>query len=239
MSSQVCTYGLFKKRSLVSLLIVSHKIKGLSIIIIYKLILVFALILSFTINNNTNSLGFFRYYLILATILDAIVGSLLVYFRMNNSWIYNIFILIQVPYFIWLFSQFIMDSGSWKQLHKINLAILIISFCNFFFIQGIHQVNNFSYLLGMSFLTVLIVKFYFIILLSDSTDPIVKMPLFWLSVGILAFYTASFPILAYLNIIIDSQSTLTEPLYDLVGIGNIFLSISYIFVIVCPWMTQK
>jgi len=124
-------------------------------------------------------------------------------------------------------------------LRHLYWIVLIISITNFLFIQGIKEVNNFSYLFGMSVLCVLIIKYYYTLLTSDLTVSLFSLPLFWLSIGILMFFTASFPILAYLNIIIDSNSILTEPLYDLVGIGNIFLSFSYIMVLVCPLMIRK
>ncbi|MBL7819601.1 MAG: hypothetical protein JNL65_03230 [Saprospiraceae bacterium] len=91
----------------------------------------------------------------------------------------------------------------------------------------------------MSVLCILIVKYYYSLLLSEVPVSLFSLPLFWLSIGILLFFTASFPILAYLNIIIDSNSMLTEPLYDLVGIGNIFLSLSYLMVVLCPLMIPK
>lgn len=186
-----------------------------------------------------SGIPYFLIYLGIANLLDVIGGSVLTYFGIHNTWIYNLIILIQAPYFIWLFSNYFTSQNIDLYLRHLFWIVLIISCGNFLFVQGVHEVNNFSYLIGMSVLCVLIIKYYYSLLTSELTVSLLSLPLFWLSIGILIFFTASFPVLAYLNIIIDSNSILTEPLYDLVGIGNIFLSLSYIMVIVCPLMIRK
>jgi len=178
-------------------------------------------------------------FLGITNLLDVFCGSILTYLKLYNTWIYNLLILIQVPYFIWLFVDYLISNGHSDQLKKLVWIVTWISMFNFIFFQGPNHVNNFSYLLGMSVLTVLIIKYYYNLLTNDSSKSLFGLPLFWLSIGIVIFFTASFPILAYLNIIIDSNSLLTDPLYDLVGIGNIFLSLSYLMVVLCPLMIPK
>ncbi|MGB5026793.1 MAG: hypothetical protein WBO44_15675 [Saprospiraceae bacterium] len=212
----------------------------MKIILTYKLILIVSFIFSLLLKKNCNSsIKYFELFLGISLILDAFIGSLFIYLEIQNAWIYNILILIQVPYFLYLFLSYFKGSSDYILFKRIIWGVVILSIINFLFIQGPTHVNNFSYLLGMSVLCILIVKYYYSLLLSEVSVSLFRLPLFWLSIGILLFFTASFPILAYLNIIIDSNSMLTEPLYDLVGIGNIFLSLSYLMVILCPWMIQK
>lgn len=210
------------------------------VIVTYKLILIIAFIFSLLFQRNcNNSIRYFKLFLGISVFLDAFLGSLFMYFGIQNAWIYNILILIQVPYFLYLFANYFEGQSNYILIKKIIWGIVILSIINFLFIQGPTHVNNFSYLIGMSVLCILIMKYYYSLLLSEAPVSLFSLPLFWLSIGILLFFNASFPMLAYLNIIIDSNSMLTEPLYDLVGIGNIFLSLSYLMVVLCPLMIPK
>jgi len=210
------------------------------LILCYKLFLFIAFLVAlYLMKISESGVPYFLIYLGLTNILDVFGGSILTYFGIHNTWIYNILILIQVPYFIYLFSNYFTCQNKDLYLRHLFWIVLIISCGNFFFVQGVHEVNNFSYLIGMSVLCVLIIKYYYSLLTSDLTVSLLSLPLFWLSIGILIFFTASFPILAYLNIIIISISFLKKQLYELVGIGNIFLSLSYIMVVVCPLMIRK
>ncbi len=212
----------------------------MKIILTYKLILIISFIFSLLLKKNCNSsIKYFELFLGISLFLDAFLGSLFIYFGLQNALIYNILILIQVPFFLYLFSSYFKGHSNYILFKRIIWGVVIFSIINFLFIQGPTHVNNYSYLLGMSVLCILIVKYYYSLLLSEVPVSLFSLPLFWLSIGILLFFTASFPILAYLNIIIDSNSMLTEPLYDLVGIGNIFLSLSYLMVVLCPLMIPK
>lgn len=69
-------------------------------------------------------------------------------------------------------------------------------------------------------------------LLSEQHWPVLHDPLCYFSAGILVYYTSSFPIITFANILITDNGA-NSAFSVLLLIGNIFLSLGYFGAVIC------
>ena len=126
-----------------------------------------------------------------------------------------------------------------KVFHICVWCIIILGIINFLFLQGPNIVNTYTYHLSMFFVSGLIIYYLKSLIENSEVESLIQLPLFWISIGILFFYASSFPLLIFMNQLIASKSDLVIPLYSIVQFANIFLSLSYIIALVCPYLKTK
>ncbi|MBK9726862.1 MAG: hypothetical protein IPO86_01960 [Saprospiraceae bacterium] len=207
---------------------------------IYKILLAIAFVLCLLVKKNSKfQLPWFRLFLFILVLVELIVGPYVGKNFGNNTWVYNILIILEVQYFSLMFYFHFRERNYSKKLLLGSFVISAASILNFLYGQGYNTINTISYNFGMCFVLILIVLFFYDLIKFNEDYLLMSIPLFWLSVGILLFYSATFPVLVFLNTIINSELPLVAPLYSLLKIGNIFLSLSYIAVLLCPWIYKK
>ena len=88
------------------------------------------------------------------------------------------------------------------------------------------------YYLGMGLVVSLIFKYFYNILYIDEYRSVKNEPLFYFSLGLLLFSFTTFPILAFIDVLIlneQGQSTATK----ILQYGNVFISAGYLGVVLC------
>lgn len=197
----------------------------------YKLILFINLIVAFLLQKERqNNLPFFFYFLFISVVFECFIGPYFAFKFKNNAGVYNIFTIITFAYYSYIFGSktFLGNRIPWL----IGL-IIILSLSNLICFQGWFKVNTLTYNFGMFFVFTLILMYFSNKLNAEEPYEFTIDPRFWLGVGILLFYSSSFPILLHLDELIHSRSPLIKPMYNLVKIGNLFLVMSYLFSIIC------
>ena len=207
---------------------------------IYQFILIIALFFAIYRKEwKKDSLPFFFIFLIIVNIVENILGPIAAAYYKSNFFVYNLFIIITVQYYCFLFYSHFKKYSWANKIIYISLFLCLFSLLNYFFIQGMHVINTLSYNISMIFVIILILIYFNDLIRNVGDNNLFYKPLFLLSIGILLFYTASFPYLVFLNKIAQLGTGLDRQLYSLVKIGNIFLSLSYIAVLLCPWISKK
>jgi len=92
---------------------------------------------------------------------------------------------------------------------------------------GFYEVNSFSYLLGLSYMGFLALRHCFQKLFQEKYQDFFLDEVTWLSIGLLAFYFCSFPILSNLRALVINND-INAGFGDLLQIGNVFLSGGYL-----------
>lgn len=204
---------------------------------LYRELLIAALISSiYTKIKGKLSIPLFTLFLTFWVLFELVLRPLILSNlgkNQSNFWYYNILIIIQVQYFAWVYYQHFLARKFSRNILVISLIITGISILNFFFGQGMHTVNNMTYILGLTFIMFLIGAYFTDILKDERERKITSEPMFWLSIGILLFYASCLPFLIFVNNIVLHSDPALKSLYTLVQAGNVFLSLSYIMVSLC------
>ncbi|MBK7232317.1 MAG: hypothetical protein IPH93_08640 [Saprospiraceae bacterium] len=183
--------------------------------------------------KNRESIPYFFWFLLICCIVEVGLGPYLAKKFGTNTLLYNIYTIFTFCYYSCLFIKKNPRLHWSHPITYLGIILLLASFINLLFFQGFNILNTTTYNLGMLYVSYLI-GLYFIELIRDEVFyNLTDLPLFWLSIGIISFYTSSFPILFYLDDITQLGGNLTKPLFSLITLGNSFLSLSYIAVTLC------
>lgn len=189
--------------------------------------------------QGKRSLTCFFSYIFLIALAEKVLRLMVPMEHGTNYWFYNLLIIVQIQFFA---SFYATDPALSKHSRKVwisSLLVAAISTVNFLWFQGMHTVNNISYLLGLSFILLLVALYFRNLISLDHPVNLRSSPLFWLSIGILLFYASCFPYLVFVNAIVSSSEPVLKSLYTLVQIGNMFLSLAYIMVPLCTLTTRR
>ncbi|MBK6699142.1 MAG: hypothetical protein IPG55_04435 [Saprospiraceae bacterium] len=207
---------------------------------VYKILLLIALILSIYIAiKGGYILPYFIRFIFISVLIEIIVGPFFALKDKNNVWLYNLMTIMNNSYYSYLLINGNSSLKSKKVFYICILCIIILGLSNYLYLQGPNIVNTYTYHLSMFFVSGLIIYYLKSLIENSEVESLIQLPLFWISIGILFFYASSFPLLIFMNQLIASKSDLVIPLYNIVQFANIFLSLSYIIALVCPYLKTK
>lgn len=203
----------------------------------YLLALSFFISLGIYIHRKRDTLPYFTVFLFISVLFEFYIETYIETINKNNYVAYAIFGSFTVAYYMFLYLREIFRD---KMMIILFISVYLI-FCivNLYFIQGFNTFNNISYNIGMMAVVISIFVYFRKILVRQTYFKLATIPLFWLSVGIIMFYSSAFPVLTFTNFLVRLEMNLASALYDLVQIGNVFLSLSFICTVLCPILISK
>lgn len=193
----------------------------------YQYILLLAFIAAVWLRRE-NNVPFLVPFLGLAVLFELVLGKLMKYYYDNNMITTNIFVIICVLYYLFLFTQEFR-----KQWYWLLAGIYLISLGISSYTQGFMSIMSIAYNTGMIMVIVSVFRYLYDLIIRDHYKPLQQIPLFWMAIGVLMFYSSSFPILNFLNRFIDADYDFALRMIDMLSIGNIFLSLGYFGAIIC------
>lgn len=198
----------------------------------YQYILLLAFITAVW-RRTENRVLFLVPFLGLAVLFELVLGKLMKYYYDNNMITTNIFVIICVLYYLFLFTQEFR-----KQWYWLLAGIYMISLGISSYTQGFMSIMSIAYNTGMIMVIVSVFRYLYDLIIRDHYKPLHQIPLFWMALGILMFYSSSFPILNFLNRFIYADYDFALRMIDMLSIGNIFLSLGYLGTIICQKNTK-
>jgi hypothetical protein len=134
---------------------------------------------------------------------NAALTSWLAIKGINNQLFINIFTLVELTLFGWVFHK-VFESRGMKTLITFGvLACVAFTVINLFFLQG------FSMALESMLLTVLALLFYYKTFREERVQRLERYPLFWLSSGVLLFFAGNLFVFLFSSYVLtDSPNAL-------------------------------
>lgn len=181
---------------------------------------------------------YLRYFtLMLFTTL--LVESVAVFLIRNNAWLFNIYTCFEFIFYFLLF-RFHIENEKFKNTTLYFIAIfLLVALTNILFFQGINLFNNYTHSLGSVLIVTCSVAFYRQSLNSANPQPLLHVPMFWISTGLLMYYTCSFFFYGLFHYIISVDMSVALKLYRIVQVLNIIMYLLFTFGIVSSTMHRK
>jgi hypothetical protein len=137
-----------------------------------------------------------------------------------------------IYYYLFVFYQYFKDKP-WAGKLKYGIVgfITITLFWNFFY-HDHSQIDYLSYNVGFLILFPLMFRYLYEVLYLRPFYNVFHDPYLYFIFGLLLFYTSSFPILGFINILI-TDNTQYQVYSELLNVGNIFLSLAYLGAALC------
>jgi hypothetical protein len=165
--------------------------------------------------------GIFRYRLIqpavlrlfvpflLLTLVMEVVGKVTSKMHLQNHWIFNFFTCFEFLFYSYIYSRLLVDP---KWVRVVRYAMLVypaLFLVNIFFVEGFHHFHTITYRVGSVMIVFWSYLFFRQMMRSEAMEPVLRVPAFWISTGLLFFYTGFFfymsaaYILLYTKLVID------------------------------------
>jgi hypothetical protein len=199
---------------------------------VYQYILIVALITAY-INRKRNYVRYLIPFLVVVVFFELILGKLMKHYYGTNILSANVFVIICVLYYLYLFTYEFRRKWYWLLVSIYLCSILIGSFT-----QGFTTIMSFSYNIGMFLVLVVVFRYLYDLVIKDAYKPLYRSPLFWIALGIILFYSSLFPLLSFINRFMAVDMQFAIRLMDILSIGNIFLSLGYFGAIICQRNTK-
>jgi len=138
-------------------------------------------------------------------------GTGLVTSRMHlrNLWMFNFFTCLEFLFYSYLYSR-LLEHRKWVKVIRYSMIVFPALFLvNIFFIEGFNRFHTITYRIGSVMVVFWCYLYFRQLMRSPGYTSIFRNPIFWVSTGLLFFYTGFFfymsaaYILLYTKLIID------------------------------------
>jgi hypothetical protein len=177
-------------------------------------------------------LKLFAPFLLIELIASAITTSLAKK-GIHTLWIYNIVGLFEFCFYITILKSIITTQLIIKVCNITLVIFPILSFLNFFFLQGIKDFNSITYSVGCLLTIFLCIVYIYELFQMPTAITLITDTNFWIVTSLLFFYSVSFPLFACLNFMKDFPQDLGNIIQLVIDILNIILYILFCIAFVC------
>jgi hypothetical protein len=141
----------------------------------------------------------------------------------NNSLSVNIFTTIEFMFYSWLFYKEIINYNYRKIIITSAFFLLAAIIINILFVQGLHTIHTYTFLGGSVLMVFFVFLYFYDLFLKEQAVVLKKNPMFWISIGLLFYYTGMFSFYAFLHVVSDEMK---------VRYGQLFMVLANIFNII-------
>lgn len=187
---------------------------------LFYLIVIYVCLLVCLVNYRRLDPPYLRYFLwfLLFTALLETAGYYLARHKIQNLWLYNLSTLVEVIFLSFIYGKAIEMSAVKKVIGWFSVAYAVLFLVNATFVQDWRQFYTFTFVVGgLALLTW--IGIYFIQLMQNPQHAqLTQQPLFWISTGLLFYYTGKTPYLGMLNYLVQNHLEVAKKYYVLVQI---------------------
>ena len=152
--------------------------------------------------------------------------------HLNNHYLYNIYLLISTPLYLYLFYNFLDFKGKFRKIYLYTSILISLAFLlNFFFFEGIMKFNTLSVILMSFCTTILSILLLFKLAVSENYFILSKHPYFWIAAGLLIFSLGTLVVLGMSQFIrINNLTIVNKALYrTIMPVLNVIIYSSYTY----------
>lgn len=172
-------------------------------------------------------------YNLILTLLTELIGHYYQKRGINNVIIYNIYALIQFFFLAYFFSRVIPNKTLQKLIWRISFIIPLLCILNLFFLQGPYVFNSYTFLLGSVEMILLGIIYFYQLFKSSANVILLKEPPFWISIGIIFFYTCSVTLVGSSNYIALLPKMILSNMNQILLLVGSFFYLMFIIAFLC------
>ena len=184
-------------------------------------------------------LRFFPLFLLIVCTQEAISGYRQSIHILNNLFYYNPYTIL-VCCFYFLTVYWIIRS---KKVKRIILVILflypLIAAINILFLQKADSFHSITYSLGGLIIVALCVYYFFELFQAPANASLLRQPSFWICSGLLFYYSCSFPLYGFNNLLASASLTVIKNLIFVFQILDVLLYLSFTIAFLCRLRVRK
>lgn len=184
-------------------------------------------------------LYFFPFYL-LTTFFVEYLGIWLSNHGQTTTFLYNIFTTFEFMFYFWILKTIISNKKIKTILIYIMVVYPLLVILNMLFLQkGTLQFHTLTYSLGCFIIVAGAIAYFYELFQSDKSTDLVRDPYFWISSGLLFFYSCGYPLFAVTNFFAAPTNVFIQNYNSISSILNILLYSSFIIASLCRIRIRK
>lgn len=176
---------------------------------------------------------------ILLTITTEIIAWWYSFHNKHNLTFYNFYAIINFTYLIYLLRSFISNRKVTNVMTGAIIIYPIITLINAFWIQGQDTFNTYTFLSGCILVVTASIFYFYERIKHPGPHSLLIDPTFWVSTGLLFFYTCSPPLTGVLNAISLMPFYNYKTLYFINIMINIILYLLFSISFICNLIFRK
>lgn len=171
------------------------------------------------------------YWLLFAAFCEIIWSDIMFVNTGSNYLVYNIYCIFSIWFYLLIFWPF-SSSLKIKVVVGSAFAVWLCQVIYGLFVKDLeNEVLSLTYLTGLSFVVILVIAFFYR-LGNQLAQGLFDNPLVYLGLGVTILYVSSFPLLLFADVLVIHPKA-QKAYYDILQIGNIFLSLGYLGAAIC------
>lgn len=151
----------------------------------------------------------------------------------SNILLYSVFNVFALNFYLFVLYHIVRRPRAKKGVKYVMLFFTLFAISNFIFYQGLDQYHSLTYSIG-SLCIVTVSAYYFLELFQyPYSVNLMREPGFWISSGLIFFFSCGFPFFGSINIMNALPKVLLNNLEILLNILNILLYTLFIIAFLC------
>lgn len=173
------------------------------------------------------------------TFVNEISASWLSTRGFHTTVLYNVYNLFQFNFYLYLLFKSIQNALFKRVSFYLLVGYLAFTVLNFFVFQGMTVYNSITYAFGCLMIVAFGVYYFFELFMYKNYVNLLREPSFWISTGLLFYYSCSFPLISSINFIINSSKISLEVLQNVIQFLNVMLYSLFTIAFLCRLKTPK
>ncbi|MES1249253.1 MAG: hypothetical protein ABUL46_01140, partial [Chitinophaga rupis] len=169
-----------------------------------------------------------------ATLVAEVAGLIMVRMSIQDLWIFNLFTCGEFIFYSFFYLN-ILENQRVKKIIRYAMGVYPLLFLiNIFWIEGFYRFHTITYRIGSVMIVVWAYLYFRQLMRSSSYSPVLRNPIFWISTGLLFFYTGFFFYMTAFNILLKAKvSTNAYVWYIISDTLNALLYTCFLISFVC------
>jgi hypothetical protein len=153
--------------------------------------------------------------------------------------VYNISTTIEVVYYLWVFREILKKVLQKKILLLAMIGYPVISLIDLLFIQQPGNFHSVSYAIGCLLIILFSIIYFYDLFTNPKAIILHNEPAFWITTGLLLFYSVSFPLFVSTNLMKFFSSVLAKNVDYILIVLNVFLYLLFSIAFLCRIKIKK
>ena len=159
--------------------------------------------------------------------------------KQSNTFIYNLFTAFEFCFYFFFFHSILKEYLQKSKIYYIIILYAALALINIYLIQGRYIFHTYTYILGSMICIILSITYFYFLFKYSKVDNLIKDAVFWISTGLLFYYSCTLPINGIINFLTDLAVPFYKGFTFIIEFMNIALYLLFTIGFLCRISTTK
>ncbi len=208
---------------------------------IYIIILSICLLINVIVSINKKTINYIRTFVIFlsVTVIIEILANWLISHGKTTISLYNFYSSFECCFYLWVLRNILRGRILKKAITICFFIYPILTLIDIYLIQRPGNFHTISYALGCLLLIFFSIAYFYELFTKPQATRLSKEPAFWISSGLLFFYSVSFPLFVSANLIRSFPRILYQNTDNILFVLNVLLYLLFSIAFLCKIQIRK